>query len=54
MDVVTAENHDFTVGDRVTVLAGATPASFTIVGIAEFANVGAPAKTVTLSPTVKS
>ena len=42
MDVVTAENHDFTVGDRVTVLAGATPASFTIVGIAEFANVGAP------------
>ena len=42
MDVVTAENHDFKVGDRVTVLAGATPASFTIVGIAEFANVGAP------------
>ena len=42
MDVVTAENHDFSVGDRVTVLAGATPASFTIVGIAEFANVGAP------------
>ena len=42
MDVVTAENHDFAVGDRVTVLAGATPASFTIVGIAEFANVGAP------------
>ena len=42
MDVVTAENHGFTVGDRVTVLAGATPASFTIVGIAEFANVGAP------------
>ncbi len=42
MDVVTAENHDFFVGDRVTVLAGATPASFTIVGIAEFANVGAP------------
>ena len=42
MDIVTAENHDFSVGDRVTVLAGATPASFTIVGIAEFANVGAP------------
>jgi len=42
MDVVTAENHGFSVGDRVTVLAGATPASFTIVGIAEFANVGAP------------
>ena len=42
MDVVTAENHDFSVGDRVTVLAGATPASFSIVGIAEFANVGAP------------
>ena len=42
MDVVTAENHDFSIGDRVTVLAGATPASFTIVGIAEFANVGAP------------
>ena len=42
MDVVTAENHSFSVGDRVTVLAGATPASFTIVGIAEFANVGAP------------
>ena len=39
---MTAENHDFSVGDRVTVLAGATPASFTIVGIAEFANVGAP------------
>ena len=42
MDIVTAENHNFSVGDRVTVLAGATPASFTIVGIAEFANVGAP------------
>ncbi len=42
MDVVTAENHNFSIGDRVTVLAGATPASFTIVGIAEFANVGAP------------
>ena len=42
MDIVTAENHEFSVGDRVTVLAGATPASFTIVGIAEFANVGAP------------
>ena len=42
MDVVTAENHNFSVGDRVTVLAGATPASFTIIGIAEFANVGAP------------
>ena len=42
MDVVTAENHNFSVGDRVTVLAGAKPASFTIVGIAEFANVGAP------------
>jgi len=42
MDVVTAGNHNFSVGDRVTVLAGATPASFTIVGIAEFANVGAP------------
>ena len=42
MDVVTAENHNFSVGDRVTVLAGATPASFTSVGIAEFANVGAP------------
>ena len=42
MDGVTAENHNFSVGDRVTVLAGATPASFTIVGIAEFANVGAP------------
>ena len=42
MDVVTSENHNFSVGDRVTVLAGATPASFTIVGIAEFANVGAP------------
>ena len=42
MDVVTAENHNFSVGDRVTVLAGATPASFTIVGVAEFANVGAP------------
>ena len=42
MDIVTAEHHDFSVGDRVTVLAGAAPASFTIVGIAEFANVGAP------------
>ena len=40
MDAVTAENHDFKVGEKVTVLAGATPATFTIVGIAEFANVG--------------
>ncbi|MGA1479113.1 MAG: ABC transporter permease [Candidatus Actinomarina sp.] len=42
MDAVTAKNHDFTVGDKVTILAGATPATFTIVGIAEFANVGTP------------
>ena len=42
MDVVTAENHGFTVGDKVTVLAGATPATFTVTGIAEFANVGSP------------
>ena len=42
MDVLTAENHGFTVGDFVTVLAGATPATFTISGIAEFANVGSP------------
>jgi hypothetical protein len=40
MDVLTAENHGFAVGDKVTVLAGATPATFTISGIAEFANVG--------------
>jgi len=42
MDVLTAENHGFVVGDQVTVLAGATPATFTITGIAEFANVGSP------------
>ena len=42
MDVLTAENHGFTVGDKVTVLAGATPATFTISGIAEFASVGSP------------
>ena len=42
MDVVTAENHGFAVGDKVTVLAGATPATFTVTGIAEFANVGSP------------
>ena len=42
MDVVTAENHGFTIGDKVTVLAGATPATFTVTGIAEFANVGSP------------
>ncbi len=42
MDVLTAENHGFAVGDKVTVLAGATPATFTISGIAEFANVGSP------------
>ena len=42
MDVLTAENHGFAVGDFVTVLAGATPATFTISGIAEFANVGSP------------
>ena len=42
MDVTTAENNGYSVGDRVTVLAGSTPASFTIVGIAEFANVGSP------------
>ena len=42
MDVVTAENHGFSVGDKVTVLAGATPATFTVTGIAEFANVGSP------------
>ena len=28
MDTVTAENFDFKVGDKVTVLAGATPATF--------------------------
>ena len=42
MDVLTAENNGFVVGDKVTVLAGATPATFTISGIAEFANVGSP------------
>ena len=42
MDVLTAENHGFVVGDKVTVLAGATPATFTISGIAEFASVGSP------------
>ena len=42
MDVITAEKNDFKVGDRVTVLAGATPATFTIVGTAEFGTVGAP------------
>ena len=42
MDVLTAENHGFAVGDKVTVLAGATPATFTVTGIAEFANVGSP------------
>ena len=42
MDVLTAENNGFAVGDKVTVLAGATPATFTISGIAEFANVGSP------------
>ena len=40
--ITTAENNNYTIGDRVTVLAGATPASFTIVGISEFANVGSP------------
>jgi len=42
MDRTTAENNNYSVGDRVTVLAGSTPASFTIVGIADFANVGSP------------
>ena len=42
MDRTTAENNNYSVGDRVTVLAGATPASFSIVGIADFANVGSP------------
>ncbi len=42
MDRTTAENNDYSVGDRVTVLAGSTPASFSIVGIADFANVGSP------------
>ena len=42
MDVLTAENNGFVVGDKVTVLAGATPATFTISGIAEFASVGSP------------
>ena len=42
MDITTAENNGYSIGDRVTVLAGATPASFTIVGISEFANVGSP------------
>lgn len=37
MDTVTAENFDFKIGDKVTVLAGATPATFTIVGIADSA-----------------
>ena len=37
MDTVTAENFDFQIGDKVTVLAGATPATFTIVGIADSA-----------------
>ncbi len=42
MDSTTAEGNGFSVGDRVTVLAGAIPATFTIVGIAEFANTGSP------------
>ena len=42
MDRTTAENNNYSVGDRVTVLAGSTPASFSIVGIADFANVGSP------------
>ena len=42
MDKTTAENNNYSVGDRVTVLAGSTPASFSIVGIADFANVGSP------------
>ena len=37
MDTVTAENFEFKIGDKVTVLAGATPATFTIVGIADSA-----------------
>ena len=37
MDTVTAENFEFNIGDKVTVLAGATPATFTIVGIADSA-----------------
>ena len=42
MDSTTAQGNRFSVGDRVTVLAGAIPATFTIVGIAEFANTGSP------------
>ena len=42
MDRTTAENNNYSVGDRVTVLAEATPASFSIVGIADYANVGSP------------
>ena len=42
MDSTTAEGNGFSVGDRATVLAGAIPATFTIVGIAEFATTGSP------------
>ena len=37
MDTVTAENFEFNIDDKVTVLAGATPATFTIVGIVDSA-----------------
>ena len=42
MDKVTAENNEFNIGDKVTVLAGAIPATFKIVGIAQFSEVGSP------------
>ena len=42
MDRVTAGTHSFNLGDKVTVLAGAIPATFRIVGIAQFSDVGSP------------
>ncbi|SVD69747.1 uncharacterized protein METZ01_LOCUS422601, partial [marine metagenome] len=42
MDRVTADNNSFNIGDKVTVLAGAIPATFKIVGIAQFSDVGSP------------
>ena len=42
MDKTTADNNSFNIGDKVTVLAGAIPATFKIVGIAQFSEVGSP------------
>ena len=42
MDKATADVNNFNIGDKVTVLAGAIPATFKIVGIAQFSDVGSP------------